>query len=61
MQLLLGLHRQLPDVVLVVAGDSATQNELAALVTDGTIYRFVHKTRFRPARETVCGVGLAQT
>ena len=42
-QLIQRLHRQLPDIVLVVAGDSATQNELAALVTDGTIYRFVHK------------------
>src|ERR1700733_13711845 len=37
------LHNQLPDVVLVVAGDGAAQSELAALVTDGTIYRFVHK------------------
>ncbi len=37
------LHHQLPDVVLVAAGDGVAQSELAALVTDGTIYRFVHK------------------
>jgi protein TonB len=42
-QLTRRLHNQLPDVVLVVAGDGATQNELASLVADGTIYRFVHK------------------
>ena len=42
-QLTQRLHHQLPDVVLVVAGDGAAQNELAALVADGTIYRFVHK------------------
>ena len=37
------LHEQLPDVVLVVAGDNTAQSELAALVGEGTIYRFVHK------------------
>jgi TonB family protein len=37
------LHHQLPDVVLVAAGDGVAQSELAAQVTDGTIYRFVHK------------------
>ena len=37
------LHSEWPDVVLVVAGDGAAQSELAPLVTDGTIYRFVHK------------------
>jgi protein TonB len=42
-QLAQRLHNQLPDVVLVVAGDGAAQSELAALVADGTIYRFVHK------------------
>jgi TonB family protein len=42
-QLTQRLHNQLPDVVLVVAGDGAAQSELAALVADGTIYRFVHK------------------
>jgi protein TonB len=42
-QLTLRLHSQLPDVVLVVAGDGAAQSELTALITDGTIYRFVHK------------------
>ena len=42
-QLAQRLHQQLPDVVLVVAGDGAAQSELAALVADGTIYRFVHK------------------
>jgi TonB family protein len=42
-QLTRRLHQQLPDVVLVVAGDGAAQSEVAALVADGTIYRFVHK------------------
>ncbi|HEV2703195.1 MAG TPA: energy transducer TonB [Steroidobacteraceae bacterium] len=42
-QLTQRLHGQLPDVVFVVAGDGAAQNELAPLITDGTIYRFVHK------------------
>lgn len=42
-QLTQRLHSQLPDVVLVVAGDGAAQSELAPLITDGTIYRFVHK------------------
>lgn len=42
-QLAQRLHNQLPDVVLVVAGDSAAQNELAGLVAEGTVYRFVHK------------------
>jgi len=42
-QLTQRLHNQLPDVVLVVAGDGAAQSELAGLVADGTIYRFVHK------------------
>ena len=42
-QLVQRLRNQLPDVVLVVAGDGAVQTELASLVTDGTIYRFVHK------------------
>ena len=37
------LHQQFPDVVLVAAGDGVAQSELAALITDGTIYRFVHK------------------
>jgi TonB family protein len=42
-QLTRRLHQQLPDVVLIVAGDGAAQSEVAALVADGTIYRFVHK------------------
>jgi len=42
-QLAQRLHIELPDVVLVVAGDGAAQSELAGLVADGTIYRFVHK------------------
>jgi TonB family protein len=42
-QLAQRLHHQLPEVVLVVAGDSAAQNELAGLVAEGTVYRFVHK------------------
>jgi protein TonB len=42
-QLTQRLHSEAPDVVLVVAGDGAAQSELAALITDGVIYRFVHK------------------
>ncbi len=42
-QLVQRLHIELPDVVLVVAGDGAAQTELTALIGDGTIYRFVHK------------------
>jgi TonB family protein len=42
-QLAQRLHIELPDVVLVVTGDGAAQTELAALVGDSTIYRFVHK------------------
>jgi TonB family protein len=42
-QLARRLHIELPDVVLVVTGAGPAQTELAALVGDGTIYRFVHK------------------
>jgi TonB family protein len=42
-QLAQRLHVELPDVVLVVAGDGTAQTELAGLVADGTIYRFLHK------------------
>jgi TonB family protein len=37
------LKSQFPDIVLVVAGSSADQTALAGQVTDGTVYRFLHK------------------
>jgi protein TonB len=37
------LRRQFPDLVLVAAGNSAHQGRLANMVTDGTVYRFLHK------------------
>ena len=37
------LHAQLPDVVLVAAGRSSDQSELATQVATGTVYRFLHK------------------
>ena len=42
-QLAQRLHLELPDVVLIVTGAGPAQSELAALISDGTIYRFVHK------------------
>ena len=37
------LHSQFPDLVLIVAGDSGHQNALTAQITNGTVYRFLHK------------------
>jgi TonB family protein len=37
------LKEQFPDLVMVVAGDAADQASIAARVTDGTVYRFLHK------------------
>lgn len=42
-QLVTSLRRQFPDLVLVVAGTHEDQATLAPLVTDGQIYRFLHK------------------
>lgn len=42
-ELTLRLKRQFPDLVLVVAGDARDQGALAAQITDGTVYRFLHK------------------
>ncbi len=37
------LRGQFPDLILVAAGDSAQQSRLANMVTDGSVYRFLHK------------------
>lgn len=37
------LHRQFPDLVLIVAGNTDEQGALAAQITDGSVYRFLHK------------------
>jgi TonB family protein len=37
------LRTQFPDLVLVAAGNSAQQSRLANMVTDGSVYRFLHK------------------
>lgn len=37
------LRAQFPDLVLIVAGSVDDQNALAAQITNGTIYRFLHK------------------
>src|SRR6516165_3050791 len=37
------LRAQFPDLVLVVAGGSEDQAAVAPLVTNGTVYRFLHK------------------
>lgn len=37
------LRGQFPDLILVVAGNSAQQSRLANMVTDGSVYRFLHK------------------
>jgi hypothetical protein len=38
-----GIHAQFPDVVLVVAGSRDDEGALAGLVSDGLIYRYMHK------------------
>jgi DNA-binding NarL/FixJ family response regulator len=40
---LLALHRQFPQLQLVVVGAAAQQAELAAQISDGTIFRFAPK------------------
>ncbi len=37
------LRQQFPDLVLVVAGGAAHQGQLAAQITSGDVYRFLHK------------------
>ena len=37
------LHTQFPDLVLIVAGTAEEQGALAALITDGSVHRFLHK------------------
>ncbi len=37
------LHAQFPDLVLIVAGTAEEQGALAALITDGSVHRFLHK------------------
>ncbi|HVW71517.1 MAG TPA: TonB family protein [Steroidobacteraceae bacterium] len=37
------LRAQFPDLVLIVAGDVDDQSALAAQITNGTVYRFLHK------------------
>src|SRR3984885_12392159 len=43
------IKRQFPDLVIVVAGNRESEAELARLISDGSIYRFIHKP-LSPAR-----------
>ena len=43
------IKRQFPDLVIVVAGKRESETELARLISDGSIYRFIHKP-LSPAR-----------
>jgi TonB family protein len=43
------IKRQFPDLVIVVAGSRDAENALARLISDGTVYRFIHKP-MSPAR-----------
>jgi TonB family protein len=43
------IKRQFPDLVIVVAGNRESEGILARLVSDGTVYRFIHKP-MSPAR-----------
>lgn len=43
------IKRQFPDLVVVVAGNREAENELGRLISDGSIYRFIHKP-MSPAR-----------
>ena len=38
-----GIKYRFPDLVIVFAGDREVENALAKLISDGTIYRFIHK------------------
>lgn len=42
-QLVRGLKRQFPDLVLIVAGGAPEQSALTAQVSSGEVYRFLHK------------------
>jgi DNA-binding response OmpR family regulator len=37
------IKNQFPDLVVVLAGDRDVENSVAGLISDGTIYRFIHK------------------
>jgi protein TonB len=37
------IKNQFPDLVVVLAGDRDVENSVAPLISDGTIYRFIHK------------------
>src|SRR3984885_10168430 len=43
------IKRQFPDLVIVVAGTREAETPLAGLISDGTVYRFIHKP-MSPAR-----------
>jgi TonB family protein len=43
------IKRQFPDLVIVVAGNRESETQLARLISDGSIYRFIHKP-LSPAR-----------
>ena len=43
------IKRQFPDLVVVAAGNRESETELARLISDGSIYRFIHKP-VSPAR-----------
>jgi TonB family protein len=43
------IKRQFPDLVIVVAGNRDDENALARLISDGAVYRFIHKP-MSPAR-----------
>jgi hypothetical protein len=43
------IKRQFPDLVVVVAGNRESETQLARLISDGSIYRFIHKP-VSPAR-----------
>ena len=43
------IKRQFPDLVVIVAGNREAETQLARLISDGSIYRFIHKP-VSPAR-----------
>jgi hypothetical protein len=47
-----GIKRKFPDLVVVAAGNRESETELAPLISDGSIYRFIHKP-MSPARATL--------
>jgi protein TonB len=48
-QFIAQMKHQFPDLVIVVAGARDAETELARLISDGTVYRFIHKP-MSPAR-----------